>query len=401
MQQLWQGLSVGKCLKTSQNHTFEAVRTTSGERFVVRVTPNPNNDQVARINAELDLVEYVVASGSVEVPQIVPSSSGNRLEQANKLIFVVFTYATGDPVDFIKFEWATDEKLVRAWGSWLARFHAVSREYGRKHPDKVANLRGWDDVHLGIMKGVDLHPDDEKNVGDPSRFGALHGDVNCSNFFYHADNAELCVFDWDQACRGWYMYDLAQCMFGTYMLARAGMPPNGGPLPVPRCNEVKFNEWIVAGYESVAGPVDRDELQRMLMLRRTMYDRFCRRAVAEKSKGPMGQFCQYVVDWLDKSNSPSSSSSASSSSSSSTATTTVSSTSTSDLASWVKQQFDRFDHNKKGYVLHSDVPKLAAALGEALSADELKELEDEVKAASTGDGILSLDEFMKLVGLSK
>lgn len=42
----------------------------------------------------------------------------------------------------------------------------------------------------GIMKGVKLDARDEATAQDPKSFGIIHGDLNISNFFWTAPNAE-------------------------------------------------------------------------------------------------------------------------------------------------------------------------------------------------------------------
>jgi Ser/Thr protein kinase RdoA (MazF antagonist) len=79
----------------------------------------------------------------------------------------------------------------------------------------------------------------------------LHGDLNCSNFFYERKENVLYVFDTDQVQRGFYLWDLSQAVFTSYMLEHAGMPISG--TPVPEANSKEFQSWIVEGYESVAG----------------------------------------------------------------------------------------------------------------------------------------------------
>jgi hypothetical protein len=46
----WNGMVLGKALKKSQNHTFEA--SLNDQKFAVRVTPDPRNSQASRIFAE-------------------------------------------------------------------------------------------------------------------------------------------------------------------------------------------------------------------------------------------------------------------------------------------------------------------------------------------------------------
>ena len=88
-------------------------------------------------------------------------------------------------------------------------------------------------------------------------------------------------------------------MVACLMLAEAGLPPTNDP--VPSANVARYEQQIVAGYESVrgAGSVDRDRLARMLRLKKIFYCRFCRRAAAEGDMPEdMAWFIHYVNRWM-------------------------------------------------------------------------------------------------------
>lgn len=142
-------------------------------------------------------------------------------------------------------------------------------------------------------------PADENTSSDLSFFGIIHGDVNPSNFHWDAVRDCVCMFDWDQLQRCWFLYDVAQPIWGVVMLAGAGSPADRKP--VPQADVELYTNWLLEGYEAAgSGKVDRAALQRMVDLRRELYSRFCRRAVLELDPDSfMGQFCRYIVQWLD------------------------------------------------------------------------------------------------------
>jgi len=227
--------------------------------------------------------------------------SENWVVRSGDVLIVVSEFARGEMLDLAHHTWMFDQRLVEACGRWIGFFHIASAKFCKENPVTAARIQRWDEVHDGVMKGISLHPSDRlaEEKRDPTRYGVLHGDVNCSNFFYSSSTAQLSVFDWDQVEQGWFMYDLAQPIFAPYLIARAGSP--GGP-PIP-ADPGQFTNWLVAGYESVMGrnTVDRDALNRMLMLRRSLYDRFCRRALVEGDPPQdMKGFLEYVVNWLDR-----------------------------------------------------------------------------------------------------
>jgi thiamine kinase-like enzyme len=123
----------------------------------------------------------------------------------------------------------------------------------------------------------------------------IHGDVNPSNF-YVDDQGRLDVFDFDQTQRGWFLYDLAQPIWAVRMAARGGIPGLTGD-NAPRLDEAAFTEALCRGYGE---PVDRDVLNTCVLLRREMYERFCRRAKDEGDLPPdMAAFIEHVVASFD------------------------------------------------------------------------------------------------------
>ena len=114
----------------------------------------------------------------------------------------------------------------------------------------------------------------------------------------------LSVFDWDQTQQGWFLWDVAQSELAVYMLHEAGSLIDGSTVEL--ANPAQFEEWMVEGYESIAGAntVNRARLARMVTLRKHFYEKFCRTAV-EQGDIPkdMEYFINYVAKWFEKLNS--------------------------------------------------------------------------------------------------
>ena len=127
------------------------------------------------------------------------------------------------------------------------------------------------------MKGAPVHADDIAVIDDPSHYGVIHGDFNTTNFHFIDDENQLSVFDWDQAHRGWYLWDLAQPIYAITVSADCGNPFEGGK-KIDGCDPIRFTNYIVEGYESVMGEgtVDRERLSRMVELRMYYMETFCR-----------------------------------------------------------------------------------------------------------------------------
>ena len=92
-----------------------------------------------------------------------------------------------------------------------------------------------------------------------------------------------------------------QAAIFSHMLAEAGAPIAG--TPVPEADPAAFEAWLVEGYEEVAGTgaVDLARLRRMVGLRRTFYDAFASRALAEGVPADiapsMVPFLEYTLRW--------------------------------------------------------------------------------------------------------
>lgn len=306
---------LGAIIKASQNHTFEAT-IGSTTKVVLRVTPDPQGKHQDRVAREVMFVNYIAKTGELEyICAPIRSKGGDLFISEKGLILVLSEWAPGSPLDFMSYRWMTDENVVYAWGKWLANFHTLSRKFSAEHPSVASQIQRWDEMHNAILMGSEIHPDDQAVVHDSEHYGVLHGDLNVSNFFYsegRADSSDgagtplepmLAVFDWDQTQQGWFLWDVAQCLLTVYMLHEGGSVVDGSP--VPAANPARFESWLVAGYESVAGEdtVDRARLARMVSLRKHFYERFCRKA-KEQGDIPkdMEHFIHYIVAWFDKLN---------------------------------------------------------------------------------------------------
>jgi Ser/Thr protein kinase RdoA (MazF antagonist) len=295
-------LQLGKIIKASQNHTFEAVEQSTGIKFVVRVTPDPEVKYQQRVEKELIFVNYCVASNKIQhICAPIKNIHGNYLIRSGDLLIIVSEWAKGAPLDFMSYRWMTDRNIVIAWGKWLAELHQVSKQFSVDHPETATTVQRWDQVHSCILEGSEIHSDDIAVMKDPEHYGVLHGDLNVSNLFFVDETQTLSVYDWDQTQQGWYLFDVAQSELAVYMLNEAGSLVDGSV--VSEANPVQFEEWMVEGYESVAGvgSVDRARLTRMVNLRKHFYEKFCRTAVAQGDlPKDMEYFVKYVVGWFDK-----------------------------------------------------------------------------------------------------
>ena len=123
------------------------------------------------------------------------------------------------------------KKVIHAWGRYFAQLHQISRKFSVDHPIIAKRIQTWREIHHGVLKDIVLDKEDEEVVGNVDHWGVLHGDLNCSNFFYHREGDYLSVFDSDQTQQGFFLWDVAQACLSSVMLKEAGLPISGTPVP--------------------------------------------------------------------------------------------------------------------------------------------------------------------------
>jgi Ser/Thr protein kinase RdoA (MazF antagonist) len=224
-------LKLGPIIKASQNHTFQATNEDADGviiKYVVRVTPNPQEHAHVRIKNEVFFVNYLAESKKLQhICAPVKSLSGEFVVRSGDSSVTVSEWAKGSAMDFLSYRWMTDKNIVFAWGKWLAEFHQISQQFSVEHPEIAQSIQRWDQVHSNILEGAEIHSADQEVVTNPKHYGVLHGDLNLSNFFFDDETQSLSVFDWDQAQQGWYLMDLAQAELTVYMLNEGGSLVDG------------------------------------------------------------------------------------------------------------------------------------------------------------------------------
>jgi Ser/Thr protein kinase RdoA (MazF antagonist) len=75
-------------------------------------------------------------------------------------------------------------------------------------------------------------------------YGLIHNDFNDGNFTVNYDNGDITVFDFDDACYGWFMYDLACAWEGG--MGRTMFQPD----PMKRAAFMeRYFDQVLLGYE--------------------------------------------------------------------------------------------------------------------------------------------------------
>jgi Ser/Thr protein kinase RdoA (MazF antagonist) len=204
----------------SANHVYRFIE--SGETRYLRLISSVDRTK-KQVEAELDFIAYL-RRGGVNAMLPLASSAGRLVEElplaAGLLFACVFEEAEGERFRYDSAE--SNREHFRLRGRTLGRIHALSKAY--VPPDDFRRF-AWDEDKL--LADVDgFLPESEKTVRreyDALRerleahpksgrtFGLIHGDFGDTNYRYR--NSRLNVFDFDDCCYHWFVYDLAVTIY--------------------------------------------------------------------------------------------------------------------------------------------------------------------------------------------
>ena len=200
--------------------------------LILRISFTPERT-FEQIQAELQFVNYLSENG-VNVSKPVPSQNGNLIETIQEVgipfHIVTFIKGKGMRVPDNRYRYRTDapiEEYFHNWGRILGQMHALTKNY---HPESDEIKRPeWFDLHKSRLATVNQLPDrlhrvqtqiqfllDELNSlpRDKDSFGLIHGDFNDGNFTVDYANGDISLFDFDDSCYFWFMYEIASAWQG-------------------------------------------------------------------------------------------------------------------------------------------------------------------------------------------
>jgi Ser/Thr protein kinase RdoA (MazF antagonist) len=195
-----------------------------GQQRILRISFRSDRT-VELLQAELHFVNYLAENG-VRVSQPLPSSNGNLIEtlQAEGIAFHAVLFAKGHGMrvpdnGYHYREGVSIDEYFHNWGRVLGQMHRLTKAYqplseSSRRPDWFA----WEDAN-GFPYGERLPVIQEKYdeliaelralPKDVDSFGLIHNDFNDGNFTVDYDNGDITVFDFDDCCYFWFMYDIA------------------------------------------------------------------------------------------------------------------------------------------------------------------------------------------------
>ncbi|MGV2966442.1 phosphotransferase enzyme family protein [Paenibacillus sp. AGC30] len=191
--------------------------------LILRVSFLPDRKR-ADYMAELEYVRYLFEHGA-SVSNVVSSKKGHLLEEItydeHTFFVCMFVKAKGKLLVENHYQYREGVPLSEYYynsGKVLGRMHQLSKGYTpvhRRHhlidnysgeyidnlvPESFPLLKEKMVELLNTLQGLDANKE---------TFGMIHFDYNDGNYSIDFDTGQITVYDFDNSCFGWYMYDLA------------------------------------------------------------------------------------------------------------------------------------------------------------------------------------------------
>ncbi|ETT43882.1 phosphotransferase enzyme family protein [Paenibacillus sp. FSL H7-689] len=193
------------------------------ESLILRVSFLPDRKREDYI-AELEYVRYLFEHGA-SVSNVVSSKKGFLLEEItydeHTFFVCMFVKAKGKLLVENHYQYREGVPLTEYYynsGKVLGKMHQLSKGYTpvhRRHhlidnysgeyidnlvPESFPLLKEKMVELLNTLQGLDTNQE---------TFGMIHFDYNDGNYSIDFDTGQITVYDFDNSCFGWYMYDLA------------------------------------------------------------------------------------------------------------------------------------------------------------------------------------------------
>ena len=195
-----------------------------GEQRILRISFRSDRT-VELIQAELHFVNHLAENG-MRVSRPIPSRNGNLVEtlQTEGKTFHAVSFVRGRgmrvPDNGYRYrEGVSINEYFQNWGQVLGQMHRLTKTYkplsetvrrpewhtweyysGFPYADKLPVIKNKYDKLI-----AELHVLPK----DVDSYGLIHNDFNDGNFIVDYDNGDISVFDFDDCCYFWFMYDIA------------------------------------------------------------------------------------------------------------------------------------------------------------------------------------------------
>ena len=195
-----------------------------GQARILRLSFNPERP-VTQIQAELHFINHL-AQGGVRVSLPILSEHGNLIEvlPAAGISFIAVSFVKGRgmrvPDNGYRYRVGIPiEEYFQNWGQVLGQMHRLAKNYqplsaAIKRPTwfewETANGFPYREQLPAIGYKYDaLIAELGALPRDVDSYGLIHNDFNDGNFTVDYENGEITVFDFDDCCYFWFIYDLA------------------------------------------------------------------------------------------------------------------------------------------------------------------------------------------------
>ncbi|WP_082651285.1 phosphotransferase enzyme family protein [Paenibacillus etheri] len=207
---------------------------------------------------EVEYIRYLFEHGGT-VADVVSSKKGNLLEEIthnNRTFFVcLFEKAKGKMLVENHYRYRDGAPITEYYyncGKVLGKLHQISKGYTPTHrrysffdkfnaeyidkliPDSLSLTKEKMVQILNTLKGLDMNQE---------TFGMIHFDYNDGNYSIDFNTGQITVYDFDNSCFGWYMYDLASLW--THGVGWTQSEPDAGKR---RKFMDDYFETVLAGY---------------------------------------------------------------------------------------------------------------------------------------------------------
>lgn len=205
-----------------RNVVYDCVKEGAAGR-IIRISFLPDRSRKDLLG-ELDYVRYLFEHGG-NVANVIDSKRGELLEEivyeGRVYRISVFVKAPGNLLAENHYQYRESvpiSEYYRNCGSVLGNMHQLSKGYTPTHhrydflekytPDYIRTLIP-DTLPLLKEKLIALIGELTEIERSAETYGMIHFDYNDGNYSIDFDNGQITVYDFDNCCRGWYMFDLA------------------------------------------------------------------------------------------------------------------------------------------------------------------------------------------------
>ena len=224
---------------------------------ILRISYRPDRT-VERVQAELHFINYL-AEGGVRVSVPVRSENGNLLETipAAGISFLAVSFVKGRgmrmPDNGYRYrEGVSMDEYFQNWGQVLGQMHRLAKTYQPLSSTiRRPEWHAWE-YYQGFPYGERLPIIQQKYdrliaelhalPKDVDSYGLIHNDFNDGNFTVDYDNGNITVFDFDDCCYFWFVYDIACAWEGGIGWAMSR------PLAERKAFMDRYMEQLMAGY---------------------------------------------------------------------------------------------------------------------------------------------------------